>query len=146
MSWLCETGLMTPVLADSCFPDGPQVPEPRVEQEVAGNRAIITADRARQHTPAAALTVLQRWEQLSMEQQRVLTLASLADVICVPEGLCKLPWVHERLLWIGRQDESSLLHQLTPGVLRLVVEATGSACWLKHKAAGVIADLRAQTA
>lgn len=141
MTWLCETGLMTPVLAEFCFPGGPASAHSQVSQTTS-TRCIITAKQARRNIPNTALAVLQRWEQLSMKQQRMLTLSSLADVMCIPVVLCALPWAHERILWIGRQDENSLLDQLSPGVLKLVVRAAGDPCWVQHAASEVIADLR----
>jgi len=146
MTWLCETGLMTPVFADFCFPrpNGAFPPPKRVNQEVDGGRWIIEAVYARQHLPAAALSVLQRWERLSIQQQRLLTLASYADVICLPEALCRLPWAQERLLWIAARDKGSLWHKLSQDSLRLVIRAASGTCWVKHSTAEVVAHLRAK--
>ena len=143
MSWLCATGLMTPVLADVCFPcpDGPSPPPAKTVGQYTSERRIIEAPYARCHLPAAALSTLQRWERLSRVQQRVLTLASFADVMRLPEALCRLPWAHERVLWIGAHDESSLWHKLSPELLRFVVSAACGTWWVKHAAAEVVARL-----
>ena len=79
--------------------------------------------------------------ELSRVQQRVLTLASFADVMRLPEALCRLPWAHERVLWIGAHDESSLWHKLSPELLRFVVSAACGTWWVKHAAAEVVARL-----
>ena len=150
MGWLCETGLMTPVLADLCFPRAaPPTPSPKptptqVGQEAGGRRWIIEAVYARKHLPAAALAALQRWERLGLERQRMLTLASFADVVRLPEGLLKLPWPLERVLWIGARDPSSLLIKLSPEVLRLVVGAACGSWWVQQAAAEAVARLRSE--
>ena len=79
MSWLCDTGLMTPTLAAICFPVTERRPPKRVKQETM-SRWIIEAEYARDYTPTAALSVLEHWEQLGMEQQMALSLEVLENI------------------------------------------------------------------
>ena len=66
-----------------------------------------------------------------------LTLASFADVICIPEVHCKLPWAQERLLWIGSRGTSSHWQKLSPEMVRLVVRAACGPWWVAYAAAEV---------
>ena len=81
MAWLCDTGLMTPTLAALCFPlaaerDRPQAARQGVKQNTK-SRWIIEDVHARAHLDPEALAVLERWEQLSVEEQSTRSLEAL---------------------------------------------------------------------
>lgn len=110
LTWLCESGLMTPTLAQRCFPkeehmtaaDWQQLSPKAVRQEMP-RRWVIEAEFARRHLEdAGALPILERWEQLPLLQQRVLTQATFATDLM--RATARMPWEVERVLWLGARS------------------------------------------
>ena len=118
MAWLCESGLMTPNLAAACFPmaelTGNLTPKwPRQETE---DRWVIEAAFAREHLSdqgkSTALDVLERWERLTVKQQRQLSEATFAPSLF--PFVRRLPWQQERVLWLGMRHAHTRIQWHTP--------------------------------